>query len=139
MSVSPLPEFGVPCRILMLMQESLTGADKRTTPSRAGHGICIERLADVAAATWRRYDLPVAALVSWQEFPLQNHDPHPIRCSSRDKYSKINRLAWCPAIARGFGLDGTQLPNAGYKGGVPNDRRSRHARRDLFEQLQPLY
>jgi len=31
------------------------------------------------------------------------------------------------------GLDGTQLPDAGSKGGIANDRRARHARCNHFE------
>src|SRR5229473_7108987 len=34
-------------------------------------------------------------------------------------------------------LDGTPLASAAY-GGLSNDRRSRHSRRDLFEQLDPF-
>ena len=36
------------------------------------------------------------------------------------------------------GLDRAELADPGCYGGIPKDRRSRHARRDLFEQLQPF-
>ena len=39
---------------------------------------------------------------------------------------------------RRHGLDGAELADPdGYRG-IPKDRHSRHARRDLFEQLQPF-
>src|SRR5262245_25708134 len=39
---------------------------------------------------------------------------------------------------RGSGLNGAQLPPARDLGGIPQYRYPRHARRDLFEQLQPF-
>ena len=39
---------------------------------------------------------------------------------------------------RRHGLDGAELADPGGYGGIPKDRRSRHARRDLLEQLQPF-
>ena len=39
---------------------------------------------------------------------------------------------------RRHGLDGAELADPGRYGGIPKDRRSRHARRDLLEQLQPF-
>jgi hypothetical protein len=36
------------------------------------------------------------------------------------------------------GLDDAELGGTGGRGGIPKDRRSRHARRDLLEQLQPF-
>ena len=42
------------------------------------------------------------------------------------------------AERRRHGLDRAQLADAGRYGRIPKDRRSRHARRDLLEQLQPF-
>ena len=42
------------------------------------------------------------------------------------------------AQRRRHGLDYRELPDPGGDGGVPKDRRARHARRDLLEQLQPF-
>ena len=39
---------------------------------------------------------------------------------------------------RRHGLDRAELPDPGGYGGIPKDRRSRHARRDLLEQFQPF-
>ena len=39
---------------------------------------------------------------------------------------------------RRHGLDCGELADPGGYGGIPKDRRSRHARRDLLEQLQPF-
>ena len=39
---------------------------------------------------------------------------------------------------RRHSLDEVKLAGSGAKGSIPEDRRSRHARRDLFEQLQPF-
>ena len=36
------------------------------------------------------------------------------------------------------GLDSAPLARTGRLGGIPKDRRSRHARRDLLEQVQPF-
>ena len=36
------------------------------------------------------------------------------------------------------GLDGGELPNPGGDGRIAHDGRSRHARRDLFEQFEPF-
>ncbi|MGC1865696.1 MAG: ABC transporter substrate binding protein, partial [Pseudolabrys sp.] len=42
------------------------------------------------------------------------------------------------ADRRCHGLDYSKLADPGGYGGIPKDRRSRHARRDLFGQLQPF-
>ena len=39
---------------------------------------------------------------------------------------------------RRHGLDGGKLADPGGDGRIPQDRRSRHAGRDLLEQLQPF-
>jgi hypothetical protein len=44
----------------------------------------------------------------------------------------IDRAQFHPERRR-HRLDGAQLPAPGGYGGIPNDRRPRHARRDLFE------
>ena len=49
----------------------------------------------------------------------------------------IDRVDLHPERRR-HGLDDAELAGAGGYGGIPKDRHSRHARRDLLEQLQPF-
>src|SRR5262249_59361675 len=46
--------------------------------------------------------------------------------------------AYLHAQQRGDGLDRAQLCDPGSKGAIEQDRRSRHLRRNLFEQLKPF-
>src|SRR5262245_50258416 len=48
-----------------------------------------------------------------------------------------NRAKLHPQL-RGSGLNGAQLSGPAALGGIPQYRYPRHARRDLFEQLQPF-
>src|SRR4051812_23683489 len=41
-------------------------------------------------------------------------------------------------LSEGRGLDGGKLAGSSPLGGIPKDCRSRHARRDLLEQLHPF-
>ncbi len=46
--------------------------------------------------------------------------------------------AYLHSEGRRHGLDGAPQADPGGYGGIPNDPRSRHARRDLLEQFQPF-
>jgi hypothetical protein len=73
------------------------------------------------------------------------HDQTAIRCAGegRDSALDLGRIAEVDRAhihsdrAR-HGLNDGELPDPGGYGGITKDRRPRHARRDLLEQLQPF-
>jgi hypothetical protein len=50
---------------------------------------------------------------------------------------RIDRTHFHPERRR-YGLDHGELADPGPSGGIPNDRRPRHVRRDLLEQFHPF-
>jgi hypothetical protein len=61
-------------------------------------------------------------------------------CDSAFDFAGITQADWAQFYSERWrhGLDGSELPGPGALRGIPNDRNSRHAWRNLLEQFQPF-